>query len=111
MTINEKNAKITLLESKNINASYTWGTVGFLGSVAGVVVAHKMGYKFWGKVGFFFLGGIVAGLPMRLILANKMAERNSEIVQLKGEIMKEEYDNAVKEQNKISASRLTPPIK
>lgn len=92
MTINEKKTKITLLQSKNINAGYTWGTVGLLGSIGGVFVAHKMGYKFWGKVGFFFLGGMVAGLPMRLILANKMVERNAEITKLQNEVSQDEFE-------------------
>jgi len=105
MNINEKYAKITLLQSKNINANVTMITVGLLGSVAGVIVAHKMGYKFWGKVGFYFLGAGVVGLPMHLIFANKIAERKSQINVMTGEIMKEEYDNAVDRQNKIAVDR------
>ena len=90
MTIEEKKAEITLLQGKNLNASMTWATVGFLGSIGGVIIAHKMGYKFWGKVGFFFLGGMVTGIPMRLIYANKINERNARIQLLKEELKKED---------------------
>ena len=78
-TIEEKKSQIIELQGKNNNANYTWGTVSLLGSIGGVVLAHKMGYKFWGKVGFFFLGGMVTGLPMRLIYANKISERAAKI--------------------------------
>ena len=90
MTIEEKKAEVALLEGKNLNASMIWGTVGLLGSIGGVVVAHRMGYKFWGKVGFFFLGGMITGVPLRLIFANKINERNSRIKLLKEELKKED---------------------
>lgn len=89
-TIEEKKSQIIELQGKNNNANYTWGTVSLLGSIGGVVLAHKMGYKFWGKVGFFFLGGMVTGLPMRLIYANKISERAAKISLLRNEIFDEE---------------------
>jgi hypothetical protein len=89
-TIEEKKAQIIELQGKNNNANIVWGSVSLLGSIGGVVLAHKMGYKFWGKVGFFFLGGMVTGLPMRLIYANKMSERAAKISLLRNEIWDEE---------------------
>lgn len=88
-TIAEKQAEIVELQGKNNNANIVWGSVSLLGSIGGVVVAHKMGYKFWGKVGFFFLGGMVTGLPMRLIYANKISERQARINLLKDQIWDE----------------------
>ena len=89
-TIEEKKAQIIELQGKNNNANIVWGSVSLLGSIGGVVLAHKMGYKFWGKVGFFFLGGMVTGLPMRLIYANKISERTAKISLLRNEIWDEE---------------------
>jgi hypothetical protein len=96
-TIEEKKAQIIELQGKNNNANAVWGTVSLLGSIGGVVLAHKMGYKFWGKVGFFFLGGMITGVPMRLIYANKMSERAAKISLLRNEIFDEE-SSSFKEQ-------------
>lgn len=96
-TIEEKKAQIIELQGKNNNANTVWGTVSLLGSIGGVVLAHKMGYKFWGKVGFFFLGGMITGVPMRLIYANKMSERAAKISLLRNEIFDEE-SSSFKEQ-------------
>jgi hypothetical protein len=89
-TKEEKRLQIIELQGKNSNANAVWGSVSLLGSIGGVVLAHKMGYKFWGKVGFFFLGGMVTGLPMRLIYANKISERAAKISLLRNEIFDEE---------------------
>ena len=96
-TIEEKKAQIIELQGKNNNANRVWGSVSLLGSIGGVVLAHKMGYKFWGKVGFFFLGGMVTGLPMRLIYANKISERTAKISLLRNEIF-DEKSGLIKQQ-------------
>lgn len=96
-TIEEKKAQIIELQGKNNNANIVWGSVSLLGSIGGVVLAHKMGYKFWGKVGFFFLGGMVTGLPMRLIYANKISERTAKISLLRNEIW-DEQSGLIKQQ-------------
>jgi hypothetical protein len=107
-TIEEKKSQIIELQGKNNNANYTWGTVSLLGSIGGVILAHKMGYKFWGKVGFFFLGGMVTGLPMRLIYANKISERAAKISLLRNEIFDEESslfkEQILQEMNNKNAS-------
>lgn len=53
-TIEEKKAQIIELQGKNNNANIVWGSVSLLGSIGGVVLAHKMGYKFWEKLDFSF---------------------------------------------------------
>lgn len=88
-TVAEKQAEIIELQGKNNNANIVWGSVTLLGNIGGVILAHKMGYKFWGKVGFFFLGGIVTGLPMRLVYANKISERQARINLLRDQIWDE----------------------
>lgn len=40
--------------------------VGTLGAVAGIVYNVKTGGGFWRGVGFFFLGGIIFGLPAHI---------------------------------------------
>jgi len=96
-TIAEKQAEIIELQGKNNNANVVWGSVILLGNIGGVILAHKMGYKFWGKVGFFFLGGVVTGLPMRLVYANKISERQARINLLRDQIW-DEKSNLNKEQ-------------
>lgn len=107
-TKEEKRLQIIELQGKNSNANAVWGSVSLLGSIGGVVLAHKMGYKFWGKVGFFFLGGMVTGLPMRLIYANKISERTAKISLLRNEIFDEESslfkEQILQEMNNKNAS-------
>lgn len=95
MTKEEKLLEINSLKAKNDTALGTWMAVGLLASIGGVVVAHKMGYKFWGKVGFFFLGGIIVGVPLRLIYNTKIQERKGKIAVLQQEIKDEEWKEFV----------------
>lgn len=42
-------------------------SVSTLGSVGGIMYAHKTGGHFWRYVGYCILGGMIAGLPAKII--------------------------------------------
>lgn len=112
MTKEEKLLEINSLKAKNNTALGTWMAVGLLGSIGGVVVAHKMGYKFWGKVGFFILGGMVVGVPLRLIYNTKIQERKGKIAVLTQEVKDTETQELMNKadqnrQNQVKSQPLT----
>lgn len=41
---------------------------GLLGNIGGLIYAKKTGGGFWRSVGYFFLGGLIVGVPTALIL-------------------------------------------
>ena len=42
-------------------------SISTLGSVGGLIYANKTGGKFWRYVGYFIVGGMVVGIPARII--------------------------------------------
>ena len=42
-------------------------SIGLLGSIGGVIYAHKTGGHFWRYVGYFILGGMITGIPARIV--------------------------------------------
>lgn len=50
---------------KNIN--YLVGSIALIGSIGGVIYANKTGGGFWRYVGFWIVGGLVTGVPARII--------------------------------------------
>lgn len=64
------NKKPNLSPSQEVrynNITYIAASVGILGSVAGVIYSKKTGGGFWRGVGYWVLGGMVAGIPARLV--------------------------------------------
>ena len=49
------------------NITYLAGSVALVGSIGAVIYAKKTGGGFWRYVGYWFAGGLVAGIPARLI--------------------------------------------
>lgn len=41
--------------------------ISLIGSIAGVIYSKKTGGGFWRGVGYFILGGLIFGVPARLI--------------------------------------------
>jgi hypothetical protein len=54
-------------QSRINNIYWTVSSVSLLGSVGGLMYANKTGGHFWRYVGYFILGGMVAGLPAKLV--------------------------------------------
>lgn len=49
------------------NITYLAGSVALLGSIGGIIYAKKTGGGFWRYVGYWIAGGLVAGIPARLV--------------------------------------------
>lgn len=81
----EKNDKIIDLKRKNTNIWYIQSGVAFAGSVAGLMYAFKTDKSFWGKLGYWILGGIIVGVPSGVIAHLMNSKRNAEIAKLEGE--------------------------
>jgi len=80
----ERNAKTSDLNDeisgivKNINnIKYIQAGLAFSGSVAGLVYAINKKKSFWGKVGFWILGGLIIGVPTG-VAANVMINNKNE---------------------------------
>lgn len=50
------------LKDKLSNLMYLRITAGIAGNIGGLIFAYNKGYKFWGKVGMFILGGFALGV-------------------------------------------------
>ncbi len=48
------------------NIMYVTGSIGLIGSIAGVYYSHKTGGGFWRGVGYFLLGGFIFGTAAHL---------------------------------------------
>jgi hypothetical protein len=54
-------------KARILNISYVVGSISFLGSVGGLMYANRTGGKFWRYVGYFIVGGMVLGVPAKII--------------------------------------------
>ncbi len=87
------------------NIAYVVGSISFLGSVGGLMYANRTGGKFWRYVGYFIVGGMVVGVPAKIIslpFINKIVGESKDkpsTVETKEEdkpliqILQEEIDN------------------
>lgn len=49
------------------NINMIAGSIALIGSIGGVVYAKKTGGGFWRYVGYWIVGGLVIGVPARLV--------------------------------------------
>lgn len=49
------------------NINYVVGSIGFIGSILGVIYSKRTGGGFWRGVGYFILGGAIVSLPAKVI--------------------------------------------
>ena len=54
-------------KARILNIGYVIGSISFLGSVGGLIYANRTGGKFWRYVGYFIVGGMVLGVPAKII--------------------------------------------
>lgn len=54
-------------QQRIVNIAYVVGSISFLGSVGGLMYANRTGGKFWRYVGYFIVGGMVLGVPAKII--------------------------------------------
>jgi hypothetical protein len=78
-------AEIEKLERKNQNVYLAGAGISLLGSVGGVIYASKTGKSFWGKVGWWFLGGIIVGVPAGITVRAINNKRLNQIDKLKSQ--------------------------
>ena len=67
---------------KHISHVYALGAIG---NLMGIGFAYHKGSSFWGYVGWAFVGGMVMGIPTRLIMSNKLIKAQSDIDKLKND--------------------------
>lgn len=74
--------EIEKLNSKNKNIVMAAGGVSLLGNIAGLLYAINTKKSGWGKVGWFFLGGIIVGIPSGIIGRSMITNNNAKINEL-----------------------------
>ena len=74
--------KIIDLKSRNRNITYIQGGLAFAGSIGGLIYAINSKKSFLGKVGFWFLGGLIVGVPSAIAANFVNNNRNTEIEKL-----------------------------
>jgi hypothetical protein len=97
MELEELQKEIKKLGTKNKMSNYVIGGVALLGGLTGILVAHKMGFKFLGKAGFFLLGAVVTGVPTKFIVKSGVDERNAKIVTLNSELIMKSLEKVKKD--------------
>lgn len=101
-TINDIEKEIIDLKSKNKTVFIVQGGLSFAGSVGGLIYAIKKNKSFWGKVGFWILGGLIVTVPSGIAANLINNRRNTDIKKLELEKQqKQQYvDNTAKLLNK-----------
>lgn len=86
------------------NVAYVVGSIYTLGSVGGLIYANKTGGKFWRYVGYFIVGGMVVGIPAKIISLpfinkivkeskdNPISKQTTEVKKSLAETMQEELN-------------------
>ena len=62
--------KVTLTDNQKArinNIDMITSSIALLGSIGGIMYAKKTGGGFWRYVGYFIVGGMVTGIPSRLV--------------------------------------------
>ena len=80
------------------NINYVVGGIALVGSIAGVIYAKKTGGGFWRYVGYWIAGGLVVGVPCRLValpFKNKIlreGDNNNTNTKVQIDLTKEQQD-------------------
>lgn len=80
---------ISLVESEAKSLNMKIGAISLGGSIAGAIYAASHKESFWKKVGWFFLGGTIVGIPTTLIFADKVADIQQRYQELKDKLSRE----------------------
>ena len=75
--------EIIELNAKNKNIVAAAGGISVLGNIAGLMYAIKTKKSGWGKVGWFFLGGIIVAIPTGIVARSMVTKNNTAINKLK----------------------------
>lgn len=67
----------TEIKAEALRVNLIRGSIGLAGSIGFCAYAFHKGFGFWGKVGMFFLGGIVVGIPANIVMAKKLANADT----------------------------------
>jgi hypothetical protein len=76
-TLND--VEISQLKQKNTNALVASAGISFLGNIGGLMYAINTKKSGWGKVGYFFLGGILVGIPISIATSSYIRSNNKKI--------------------------------
>lgn len=84
--------KIIDTKAKNQKLQYVWSAMALAGSIAGVVYASRKGKGFWGKVGFWVIGGMAVAVPTGLIINPRIIKNKATILKLQNELKVKQKD-------------------
>ena len=93
MTLEQLQARELELTSELIKLQVPSMIIAGVGSLGGVYYNFKTNGGFWRGVGFFLLGGFLAGIPANLLNAGKRTELMTELGQVKLSIMSKQNMN------------------
>ena len=65
-------------QQKLNNITLIIGGFGLLGGIGGVIYSNRTGGGFWRGVGYYFVGSLALGLPLRLALTPSINKITSE---------------------------------
>lgn len=74
--------KLAELKRKQANTNLIYLGSGLVGGIGGLTYAVVKQKSFWGKVGFFILGSLVVGVPVRMAMiarTNKLNEKRENL--------------------------------
>lgn len=99
------------------NINYVVGGIAMVGAIAGVVYAKKTGGGFWRYVGYWIAGGLVVGVPARLValpFKNKIlreGDKNKIVVNTNNTNTKEQKPVTKDEKEVLATLQKMPPIR
>lgn len=76
--------KVLEIETKNKNMYYVLSALTLAGGVAGVLYGVKKKKSFLTKVGYYFLGSAILGIPSGIIIVPKINKNVAKVKTLKG---------------------------
>jgi len=80
------NDEISEIVKDSNNIKYIQAGLAFSGSIAGLVYAINKKKSFWGKVGFWILGGLIIGVPTGVVANVMISNKNEEIKKINKKI-------------------------
>jgi hypothetical protein len=96
MTREELEHEISLVQAEAKSLNMKIGAISLGGSIAGAMYAANHKESFWKKVGWFFLGGTIVGIPTTLIFADKVADIQQRYQELKDKYFRD-YGMAIQD--------------
>lgn len=84
--------EVDALKQKNTNIAIAATGISILGNVAGLLYAIQTKKSGWGKVGWFFLGGIIVGIPSGIVGRAMVVKNNTKIGEMEANMTQTKVD-------------------